>query len=138
MYISKKNVVKDDFYDCFETEVQYFVIYGLIIKICGFAICGLANSRNLRICVSGISPRIFADLLFPDLFFVLLHNHSYTVTLPYSISTNSPQILSAIHFVRMYYKELIKSCYLIKKARKKHMYRLGDFGHCLNRDYVSD
>ncbi len=35
-----------------------FVINRLIIKIYGFAICGLATVRYLRICESGMSPRI--------------------------------------------------------------------------------
>jgi hypothetical protein len=29
------------------------------MKICGFAICGLAHLKNWRICYSGMSPRIF-------------------------------------------------------------------------------
>ncbi len=33
--------------------------YGLIIKICGFAICGLAHKTNLRICNSGMSNKIY-------------------------------------------------------------------------------
>jgi hypothetical protein len=39
--------------------VQYFAeICGLIMKISGFGICGLAHPRNLRICHCGMSPRI--------------------------------------------------------------------------------
>ncbi len=75
-----------------------FVIYGLIMKFCGFVICGLANLRNLRTCFSGISSRMFADLLFPDLMLVYLYSHTDIVTPPYPISTNSPQILSADTF----------------------------------------
>ncbi len=35
-----------------------FANCGLTIENCGFAICGLAPLRNLRICESGMSPRI--------------------------------------------------------------------------------
>ncbi len=35
-----------------------FAICRVIIKICGFAICGLAHPRNLRICDCGMNPRI--------------------------------------------------------------------------------
>jgi hypothetical protein len=43
--------------------VQYFVvrgfaICGLIMKICGFAIFGLAQQRNLQIDDNGMSPSI--------------------------------------------------------------------------------
>jgi hypothetical protein len=39
-------------------EICGFAICGLIMKICGFAICGQAHIRKLRICDSGMSPRI--------------------------------------------------------------------------------
>ncbi len=35
-----------------------FAICRLILKICGFAICGLALIRSLRICNNSMSPRI--------------------------------------------------------------------------------
>jgi hypothetical protein len=39
-------------------EIGEFFICGLIIKICGFANCGQARLRNLRIRDCGLSPRI--------------------------------------------------------------------------------
>jgi hypothetical protein len=39
--------------------VQYFLeICGLIMQICGFAICRLTHLRNSQICDSGMSRRI--------------------------------------------------------------------------------
>ncbi len=132
------------------------------MKICGFAICRLANLRNLRDLRQRKRPKNFCGLaIFGLVYFTLtqtqLHSHTqYLLTLrrfyqlthlhtgKYGIliiggggGNSLMSIVFAFHFDRMYYKKLIKSCYLIKKARKKHMYRLGDFGRCLNQDYFS-
>jgi hypothetical protein len=40
-------------------------ICGLIMKIFGFAVCGLAYQKHLRICDSGIAQE-FSDLRFAD------------------------------------------------------------------------
>ncbi len=44
-------------------EILRYAICGIIIKICGFAICGPAHLRNLQICNSRMSPKIWGFVI---------------------------------------------------------------------------
>jgi hypothetical protein len=59
-------------------EISRFAICGIIIKICGFSIYGLAVLRNLRICDSGMSPR-FCEFSSPFFRVELLYDYEFSV-----------------------------------------------------------
>jgi hypothetical protein len=59
-------------------EISRFAICGIIINICGFAIYELAVLRNLRICDSGMSPRIY-EFSSPFFSVELLYDYEFSV-----------------------------------------------------------